>query len=111
MTYNLSLNEIFEYLNEDLVACLLVMRDFATLIENGVISSFKGYILFEGNESNIQLETKRMEGTIIFITNSGSGNLTPPLRCEPFSSNNTYPDGSNTNAIRPLINHNNGCLI
>ncbi|CAG8713185.1 2891_t:CDS:2, partial [Funneliformis caledonium] len=72
----------------------------ATLIENNVISSFKyisnqqkylcvfegaaggerlksiftntrGYILFEDNKSNIQLETKRMEGTIIFITNSG----------------------------------------
>ncbi|CAG8690076.1 12848_t:CDS:2, partial [Funneliformis mosseae] len=74
----------------------------ATLIENGVISSFnyisnqqkylcvfegaaggerlksiftntstRGYILFEDNESNIQLETKRMEGAIIFITNSG----------------------------------------
>ncbi|CAG8693635.1 4583_t:CDS:2 [Funneliformis caledonium] len=95
MTYNLPLNETFKYLNEDLLACLLVMRLWceiavrilwriikkfetllaylpneseATLIQN--VSSFK-YILFEDNENNIQLETKRMEGTVTFITNSG----------------------------------------
>ncbi|CAG8701391.1 16202_t:CDS:2, partial [Funneliformis mosseae] len=59
---------------ETLLACLPNESE-ATLIVNDL----KAYLqtlrledsLFEDNKSNIQLETKRMEGTIIFITNSG----------------------------------------